>query len=389
MRVLSVLGTFPPTFSGATKSWLRLVPKLGARGIVVEMLYRKDDGEVILQKADGNSTSIAEPLGLRRGSHVGYVLTVVKALWLHRHRYRCVIFIGGGDSLLASLCAKTFIRLKFAYRMSMLGEDDPVAIGKTGRLGWLRAVSLRRIDAAVCLNPGMAVSSERAGLARDRVFVIPQGTDIDFFTPATLAVKNAIRGREGFALTAKIVIFCGASVERKGVDLLLKAWPEVVARHPDSLLLLIGPDGDESDDPGGKFLQAMTRLSLDPAYKHSVKFLGYREDARDLLQAADVFVLPSRMEGTPNVLLEAMASGLPIIVSDLPGVAGVFVRDNEEAFIVPQNDWKLIEIRLLRFLDDQDLAKNFGERARNRAVANYSLNSTADQYAKLFAALGK
>ena len=387
MRVLSVLYTFPPTFSGATKFWLRLIPRLGERGVVVDVLYRKEDGEVILQKIDGNSTSIAAPLGTRRGSYTGYILTVVKALWIHRHQYRCVIFIGAGDALLAALCTKMFIPLKFAYRMSMLGEDDPLAIRNTGRLGWLRAFLLRRVDAAVCINPGMAVSSERAGLARDRVFTIPQGTDIEFFTPATLAVKNAIRTREGLPLTAKIVIFCGAIVERKGVDLLMKAWPEVVAQHPASLLLLVGPDGGETDDPRGEFLQAMMRLSLDLSYKQSVKFMGYREDARDLLQAADVFVLPSRMEGTPNVLLEAMASGLPIVVSDLPGVAGVFVRDHKEAFIVPLNDWKQTEVSLLHFLNDQGLARQFGEDARNRAVAHYSVHSVADQYCKVFKTL--
>lgn len=381
------MDTFPPTFSGATKFWLRLVPKLGEHGVVVDFLYRKDDGEVILQKADGSSLSITEPLGTRRGSHTGYILTVVKALWIHRHQYRCVIFIGAGDALFAALCTKMFMPLKFAYRMSMLGEDDPLAIRNTGRLGWLRAFLLRRIDAAVCINPGMAVSSERMGLAQDRVFTIPQGTDIDFFTPATLAVKNAMRIKESLPLTAKIVIFCGAIVERKGVDLLMKAWPEVVAQHPASLLLLVGPNGGELDDPGSEFLQAMKRFSLDRAYKQSVRFLGYREDARDLLHTADMFVLPSRMEGTPNVLLEAMASGLPIVVSDLPGVAGVFIRDRKEAFIVPLNDWKQIEVSLLHFLDDQDLARQFGECARERVVTNYSLTSVGRKYVEMFKTL--
>lgn len=389
MRVLSVLYSFPPTFSGATKFWLRLIPKLAQREIVVDVLYRKDDGEVILRKDDGSSAPIAEPFGMRRGSYVGYLLTVVKAIWLCRHQYSCVIFIGAFDSLFASLCVKPFLPLKLVYRMSMLGEDDPMAIRNTGRLGWLRAWLLRGIDAAVCINPAMAVSSQQAGIAPERVFTIPQGTDIDFFSPPTLVTRNSIRNKESLPLAAKIVIFCGAICERKGVDLLMKAWPGVVASYPTALLLLVGPEGGDSDDPGNRFMQAMTQLSQGPAYMQSVKFLGYREDARDLLQAADVFVLASRMEGTPNVLLEAMASGLPIVVSDITGVSGIFVRHDIEACVFPQNDWEQLGACLRLLLDDQELARGFGERARSRAVANYSLDSVADQYALVFKGLEK
>jgi glycosyltransferase involved in cell wall biosynthesis len=384
MRVLTVAYTIPPTFSGAQKFWFRLIPRLQDRGIVVDVLCRRSDGEVILQKTDGTNVSIAEPLGTRRGSYFGYILTVVKALWLNRHEYDCVFFNGAHDALFASLCFKSFIPLKFAYRMTMMGEDDPLGIQNIGRFGWLRVRLLRRIDAAVCTNPAMATSSQQAGIATDRVFTIPQGTDIDFFAPATPEGRNSIRHREGLPLTAKIVIFCGAVAERKGVDLLMKAWPEVVACHPTALLLLVGPDGGDSDDPGGFFLRNMTQLSQEPDYKRSVKFLGYREDARELLQASDVFVLASRMEGTPNVLLEAMASGLPIVLSDLTGVSGVFVRNDMEAFIVPQNDWQQIGVSLRRLLGDQDLARRFSEGARSRAVANYSMDSVASQYADVF-----
>jgi glycosyltransferase involved in cell wall biosynthesis len=235
----------------------------------------------------------------------------------------------------------------------------------------------------------MEISGQQAGIATNRIFKILQGTDIEFFSPATLVVKNSIRDREGLPLTAKIVIFCGAICERKGVDLLMKAWPEVIANHPSSILLLVGPDGGENEDPGNCFLHSMVQLSGGPAYSQSVRFLGYREDVRDLLQASDVFVLPSRQEGTPNVLLEAMASGLPIVISELTGVSDVFVRDSMEAIVIPQSDWGKIGVSLRRLLEDQELARKFGERARGRAVENYSLVSVADQYANVFRGLEK
>jgi len=90
------------------------------------------------------------------------------------------------------------------------------------------------------------------------------------------------------------------------------------------------------------------------------------------------------MEGTPNVLLEAMASALPIVVTELDGVTGVFVRDGIEALVVAQNDWKHLAICLSRLLEDQHLARTFGQQARNRAVASYSLTSVANEYAHMF-----
>jgi len=380
MRVLAVALAPPTFFAGGNKSWMRLVPHLREQGVIVDLLYQDDDHRIIIERQEGERILIGGPMGMRRGSYIGTIVTVVKAIWLNRRRYGWAIFIGAPDALFAALGVKPFIGVKISYRMTMLDEDDPLAIRNTGRMGWLRARLLRRIDAAIGINPAMEISSRRVGIAQHRVFTILQGTDTKLFAPGTLAVKNAVREREGVPLTAKVVMYCGAIIERKGVDLLMRAWPEVVAKHPSAILLLVGPHGHDFDDPEKAFLQAMMQVSLQPEYRQSVKFLGYREDVQGLL----VFVLPSRREGTPNVLLEAMASGLPIVVSDLTGVSGVFVRDGSEAFVVPQGNWEQLGVRLRRLLEDKELAREFGKRARDRAVQHYALGSVASQYAQVF-----
>ena len=263
----------------------------------------------------------------------------------------------------------------------MLGEDDPVAVSKSGRFGWLRLALLKRIDAVVCINPALADQGRQAGLTEEQVITISQGTNVDQFAPASAQERRRIREREHLPLDGKIVIFVGATVERKGLDLLMKAWPQVLEAHPTARLLLVGPDGSANgtnyDDPDGTFLRSMKELSETPHYLNSVCFCGMRDDVRELLQAADMFVLPSRMEGSPNVLLEAMAVGMPIVVSDLPGVTGVFVRNEREALIVPQNNWRLLGACLRRYLDDPDFARACADRARARVVANFSLASVA------------
>src|SRR5438309_1645464 len=112
MRVLSVLHTFPPTFGGGTKSWLRLISRIAEHGIIVDVLYRKEDGEVILQKTAGTSASIPEPLGTRRGSHIGYILTVVKAIWLNRRQKGSRPF---DESVAGGRCQPPFIDIALGW----------------------------------------------------------------------------------------------------------------------------------------------------------------------------------------------------------------------------------------------------------------------------------
>ena len=387
MRILSVLHVVPPEFSGATNAWMRLAPKIAARGVAVDMLCRLADGEIVLRRGGRPNLSFPEPLGFKRGGHWAVVLTIISALWRLRHEYECVLFVSGFDALFAALLAKPLLSMKLTYRMSMLGEDDPIAIRGCGRFGWLRAMTLKWIDAAICINPAMAEKSVRFGIDSRRVFTVLQGIDGDVFFPTNGAKRSALREQYGIPAPARVVLFCGGIVERKGVDLLLKAWQVVLAQSPEAQLLLAGPEGGP-DDPGGRFRASMISRIEQPEYRNSIRFIGLRNDIPDLMRASDVFVLPSRMEGTPNVVLAAMASGLPVVLTELGGVSGVFVRDQSEGFVVPQEDWQTLANRLGTLLRDENLAARIGESARERAVSEYSLDLAADQYIAILRQVG-
>jgi glycosyltransferase involved in cell wall biosynthesis len=104
----------------------------------------------------------------------------------------------------------------------------------------------------------------------------------------------------------------------------------------------------------------------------SASLLGEREDAREVLAAADVFVLPSLWEGLPYVLVEAAALGKPIIASDIDGVREV-VRSGETGVLVPPRDPGSLAAALILLLLDQDLAGKLGERARRDIPSDFAL----------------
>jgi glycosyltransferase involved in cell wall biosynthesis len=383
LRVLSILSVAPPLFSGATQSWMRLAHHFPGLGVTLEFLYRTAKGEIVLEREDGCRNTIEPMLGTRAGTYLGIVLTTVKAIVQHRRRYSCLFFLSAPDAIYLVLLAKALLGLRVIYRMTMLGGDDPLAIAKQSRLGWLRLRILRRIDAAVCINPAMAQASQQAGLPLSRIVTILQSASLKRFRPGTPAERAALRVRERYLAEEVVVLFCGVIVARKGVDLLLNAWPSVYERHRHSRLLLVGPTGGH-EDPSEAFFASMLSLAESLDCRDSVRFAGPRHDVDELMRAADVLVLPSRMEGAPNVLVEAMATGLPTVISDLPGVAGVFVRDGVEGLVVAKDDAAQLARCLEMLIANPALRTTLGTRARHRALEQFSDVEAARRFATVF-----
>ena len=119
-----------------------------------------------------------------------------------------------------------------------------------------------------------------------------------------------------------ILLFVGSVVERKGVDLLVRAFSEVSAECPGLYLLIVGPHTKrENPSLDEEFVHALEARLRKDQLDGQVQFLGLVQDRSvlaDLFRSADIFVFPSRREGLGNVVLEAMATRLPVIASQLP-----------------------------------------------------------------------
>ncbi len=131
---------------------------------------------------------------------------------------------------------------------------------------------------------------------------------------------------------------------------LLEAMPALLRRVPGMVAVVAG-DGhlrNELETRAG-------RLGVD----HAFRLIGHRPDARDLLDAADAFVLPSRQEGMPLAALEAMEAGLPVVATDVIGTAEV-VLDGVTGLLVPSGDSDALAVALAQLLDDEDLRRSLG-----------------------------
>jgi glycosyltransferase involved in cell wall biosynthesis len=131
----------------------------------------------------------------------------------------------------------------------------------------------------------------------------------------------------------------------------------------------------------------MRQLAAASGLAGRVHFLGQREDIPDLLAALDIFVLPSQREGVSLALLEAMAAGLPVIVSRVGGLPEV-VTDGETGLLIPPQDPEALAAALARLLAEPDFARNLGEKARRHAEANYSLERLGREINEIYEGLG-
>ena len=180
------------------------------------------------------------------------------------------------------------------------------------------------------------------------------------FLPNPLADQPS---SETFAFAAPTVITVGRLVEQKGVDVLLAAWAKVAASLPGWRLALVG-DGPLAHE----LKEQASKLGVED----SVDWVGHVSDPFPLLRGAKLFVMTSRFEGTPNALLEAMACGLPAVVSDAsPGPCELIGTDESRAgLIVPVEDANATADAILRLARDDTLRRRFGLAARERVRAH-------------------
>jgi glycosyltransferase involved in cell wall biosynthesis len=225
-----------------------------------------------------------------------------------------------------------------------------------------------RAAAVVANSVGLADLARRAapGIA---VMVLPNGVDTVHYRPPPACVRQDCSGLR--------LLFVGRIVRQKGLDLLFDA----LAVGPRDISVDIVGDGPERD----VLVRQVDTLGL----SSRVRFLGWLD--RDALPvhfaAADAFVFPSRDEGMPNAVLEAMASGLPVIATDVRGMAEVVV-DGKSGWLVPSGDQAALVAVLEQCLADPALRRRLGAEGRRMTETLFSWRSTALGYREIFQGRG-
>jgi glycosyltransferase involved in cell wall biosynthesis len=235
---------------------------------------------------------------------------------------------------------------------------------------WIERYVARRADRIVCVS--QSVSDFCRNVARfpaGKLLAIPNGVELSRFAEAAPLEATEL----GIAPDRKVLLFVGRLEPQKGLDWLLPALPKLLDDLGTHDFLIVG-DGGARDD--------LVKLAADSR----IHFLRRREDVPRLLATADMLVLPSRYEGMPNVVLEAMAAGKPVVATRAEGIEEL-LGEAASSQTAEFGDLPGFLGRIRDLAGSPTLAAELGEANRQRAAETFSLASMIGSYEQMYAEL--
>jgi glycosyltransferase involved in cell wall biosynthesis len=232
--------------------------------------------------------------------------------------------------------------------------------------------------ATMVIAPSAAIKNEllRAGFSSERIVCFANTVDVNRFRPATPAEKAEAKSALGLLKDTAVIGTVARLVQRKGLDVLLRAFGILRPSHRVHLVVV-------GDGPLGGELRG---LAHELRIEDSISWLGFQADPVKWLQAMDVFAFPSRLEGVPNAVLEGMAVGLPIVATNIGGVIDL-LEEGRNGLLVPPDDPDAFAAALGRLLRNAPLRAELGYRARNQAVEVFSLSGNLSRLMDLYLAI--
>ena len=376
MNLLLINYEYPPSGGGAGNATMfiaRALHRLGHRATVLTSAFAEHSG---IQDDDGvtvHRLNVHRRVADRASSRemLSFTFAALQAA-------PSIAAAGAIDAVIVFFtlpCGPVALRLHrsmgLPYVVSLRGGDVPGLVPEIAWRHWLLAPLRRRV-----LRSARAIVANDVGLARLSaladpfpVEVIPNGVDSRFF--ASRAAPEAGSG-------PTLVLFVGRFHRQKNLAFFLEQLASLRNAAPNDWRLELAGDGEERP----ALEECVRRLGLTDI----TTWHGWRTDKGrllDLYQQADVLVNPSLYEGMPNVVLEAMACGLPVVASDVPGNNSL-VRAGDTGFLFPLGDGDALCAALREIREKPALARALGQNGRRRVEADFSWEHVARCYLNLF-----
>lgn len=378
MRVLVLNYEYPPLGGGAANATKYLLAEYAKiPGLTVDLVTSAVDGKASVQELSSQVCIHFVSIGDKRGNlHHQSVGNLLRYTWggyfaaralMQKEQYDAVhAFFGVPCGLMALLLTR---KSKVPYIVSLRGSDVP---GYSDRFAFLYAflrpmvrLVWRRAVAVVANSQGLLELAHTTDKEQD-IKVIPNGVDVQKFRPdATQRPSD------------ETILTIGATriTARKGIHFLLKGVAPLIAQYPQLRVEILG-EGSEKEE--------LERQVVALGLTEHVRFLGYvsPEETPRYYQRASIFVLPSLNEGMSNALLEALASGLPLLVTDTGG-SKELVTEGENGLYIQKESAESIRHALEQLLAERAVRERMGEASRRRAETQ-SWQSVAEQYVDIY-----
>ena len=379
MKVLMVTERYLPIWGGAENQLRQLIPHLIDRGSEVEIVTRcfhenmaakENLGGVVVHRLGTPGTSVFAQL----------YFIICLFLFLLKAARTTDIYHSHGAVKMGAICwlVAFLCRKKNVAKIATAGHIPKMLTTISGRF----ILSLfKRSSAIISMTTEIDCELSTLGIPISKIHTITNGVDCSRFSSGSFEEKKAWQIEHHLPPDCQIILFSSRLVLRKGLDLLINCWADILRSCPASYLVIVGSGTDQPDSVEEEMRDRVEKDKLT-----NILFVGETESPEDYLSIADCFVFPSRQEGFPNALMEAMASQLPCVASRIGGVEAI-VDDGETGVLFePENSKDLAE-KCKALLQSSEKKEVIGKNARQKMFSVFSFETIAERYVKLYSTL--
>jgi glycosyltransferase involved in cell wall biosynthesis len=241
------------------------------------------------------------------------------------------------------------------------------------RLSRQAAADLNRNRLSLAVSRAVKDFHVQNGIDGRKIQVVHNGVDLDEFQPR--AATGYLHRELGLDASDMLIGTIGQIGPRKGQDILVRAAIGLVDLLPRAHFMIVGERFSDKDE--SRRFECDLREHIDGPLKGRAHMLGYRNDANRLLNELTMLVHPARQEPLGRVLLEAAASGVPVVATDVGGTREIFPSDLQCARLVPSGDSDSLADAILQLAGDAQTRRNMAEAARRRAQEAFDIRRTA------------
>ena len=290
-----------------------------------------------------------------------------------------VVHLHGVSSknILVTAAARLFGK-PIVLSLHTMGADEPAPVRESGVLSWWAFRSAARY---LSVSAGLRQSFVDAGLPADRIEQVGNGIDTEEFSPASPDGKRRLRRALRLDPDRRLVLFVGFFSHDKQPRVLFDAWLRLRdAYRIDTSLVFVGATKSGYYEVDETLADRMRAEAEARGIADRLTFTGSLHDVHEYFRMADVFVLPSRREGLPVALIEAMACGLPCVASRLPGATDTLITDNVSGRLVTPGNVEEFADAINVMLTEPERAAAMGAAARAEVAERFSAATIAERW---------
>ena len=381
MRVLMLTERYYPIWGGAENQLRQLIPRLVYHGCRVEVVTRRWKRN--MPRYDFVDNIPVFRIGLPGYGTASTLLFVLSLICFLISRGRGADIIHSHGAVAMGVVGKVASTLNGNKNIAKIASAGRISSLKSKIFGRLLINLFRKSDGIICMTNEIYNELKSIRIPSKSIYHIPNAVDTKRFYCLSGKEHSELKTKIGFGQHNPVFIFSGRIIRGKGLRLLLESWPMIIDYEPNARLIIIGSGIGQSNS-----IEYLLKRKVTIEELKNIYFLGETELPETFLSIADIFLFPSRKEGFPNALLEAMACGIAIIASDIGGVTEL-ISDGKTGILFPAGDRKILVEKIIYLLKNPMIKNKIGKQARKHVLDCYPFDKIAKRYFETYTTITK